>query len=163
MLQNKNRQFYAVYTNNLRKRFFKAFPISNGMKKVLPFLLSIILFSITAFGFFAMGHDGSHGGCLAATAKGASCPENNPLAYVNFHFGALKTFSQAVLDYGISGALILFSLVLSLLVFARSESSQIAALESKRYYRKFLLFSPFPITVATNHWLALHENSPSVI
>ena len=110
-----------------------------------------------------MGHNGGegHGGCLAATAEGAPCPENNPLAYVNFHFSALKSFSQAVLDYGVSGVLILFSLTLSFLVFVKSESSQTAAFEPKRYYRKFLLLSPFPIAIAVNHWLALHENSPS--
>ena len=133
------------------------------MKKVFPFLLVISLFSISTLGFLAIGHEGSHGGCLAATAQGMPCPESNPLAYVNFHFGALKSFSQAVLDYGVSGALILFSLVLSLLVFARSEFSQIAALEPKRYYRRLLSLSPFPVTIAANHWLALHENSPSVV
>ena len=131
------------------------------MKRVFPLLLSIIIFSITAFGFFAMGHSGGHTSCFAAGAQGAPCPERDPLAYVDFHLGALKTFSQAVLDYSASSVLILFSLVISLLVFAKSESSQIAALEPKRYYRKLLLLSPFPVTLTTNHWLALHENSPS--
>lgn len=134
----------------------------NRMKKALPFILSIILFSITTLGFLAMGHGGGHGGCLAARAEGAPCPENNPLAYVNFHFSALKTFSQAVLDHSSSSALILFSLVVSLLVFAKSESSQTAIFELKRYHHKFLLLSPFPIAAVINHWLALHENSPSL-
>ena len=134
------------------------------MKKVLPFVLSIILFSITTFGFLAMGHSGGgHGGCLAATAEGAPCPENNPLAYVNFHFGAIKAFSQAVLENGISGVFILFSIAVSLLAFAKSDSSQIAVLETKTYFRKLLMFAPFPIIAAVNHWLALHENSPSSV
>ena len=131
------------------------------MKKVFPLLLSIIIFGITAFGFLAMGHSGGHTSCFAAGAQGAPCPERNPLGYVDFHFGTFKAFSLAVLDYSAPIALIIFSLVISLLVFAKSESSQIAALEPKRYYRKLLLLSPFPVTLATNHWLALHENSPS--
>ena len=133
------------------------------MKRVFPFLLSIIIFSITAFGFFAMGHSGGHTSCFAAGAQGAPCPERDPLAYVDFHFGAFKAFSQAVLDYGVSSVLILFSLILSFLVFEKSDPSQIAALEPKRYYRKLLLLSPFPVTLAANHWLALHENSPSFV
>ena len=73
------------------------------MKFSITTLLILSIIGLAAFGFFGVlcqngaGHNCCIAELIAKTITGQACPENNTLAYIDFHFGALKSLSTAVL------------------------------------------------------------------
>lgn len=137
------------------------------MKSVFTAVVIGSFLSIAIFGVFAMNHGGEHNhGCIAATAQGvADCPNQaNPFAFLTFHFDAFKSFSTATVGSPLTSAL-LISLALIfisfLALFFRDTAQVFSRLQA--HQRKRQESFGFPFRLQLNHWLALHENSPSII
>ncbi len=132
------------------------------MKVLFATLLISAFFGVAVFGVFAMNH-GEHalGGCIAATVNGAPCPDdNNPLASIAFHLNVFKSFSTATF---VGFAVGLFLIALALVYSSRALlSSQINSSPKQASFSSFIASSPPSIAEYICHWLALHENSPSV-
>lgn len=137
---------------------------TNDMKSAPAVILGFIFLSIAVFGVFAMNHgeEYGHAGCIGALARGMACPTetNGPLAFIEFHLSAFKSFSTASLGSLLAFAVLLLFLSLALTaVFneRRGEKPIEAAREQGRG-------ADPPSYLATRyfiHWLSLHENSPS--
>lgn len=83
------------------------------MKKNLAVFITCSFVAIAVFGVFAMNHgESSHGRCIAETAAGADCPQNNIFATANFLLNVFKSFSTANLI-----SIIFLALVASLMGF----------------------------------------------
>ena len=123
------------------------------MRKFATILIVIGFSAITVFGIFAMNHGHNEAGCIAASAQGATCPNTeNTLSFIAFHLGAFKNFSTATF---IVTALLSIAILLSTagsLVVAPSYSGR----------QLFSLSVPL-LKQRLTRWLALHENSPSLI
>ena len=65
-------------------------------------LIAFSFIGITLFGFTALGHENGHAnnsGCIAIAMKGIDCPrEINALAFLDFHFSALRIFYTAIIE-----------------------------------------------------------------
>lgn len=121
--------------------------------------------AIAVFGIFAMNHGGGHSrGCVAATVQGdADCPlvAGNMIAFLAFHFDVFKSFSTATLNSSFAGMLlIVLALVSMSLLFSEKTIPAFSnpQINKRRQESLKLRFRNNLI-----HWLALHENSPSVI
>jgi hypothetical protein len=130
----------------------------------------MVIFSFAAiavFGVFAMNHGGEHShGCIAATAQGvADCPNQaNPFAFLAFHLDAFKSFSTATVGSLLASALLValaLIFVSFLALFFKDTAPLLSRLQT--HQRKRQESFEFPFRLQLNHWLALHENSPSVI
>lgn len=90
------------------------------MKSPLTILLVLSILGLAAFGFLGIlcGNSGGHGCCIAEviakTVNRFDCPQNNIAAYIDFHFGALKSLSTAV--FGVTSFALLISMLMSLVV-----------------------------------------------
>ena len=133
------------------------------MKRFLTAALILSFVAIAVFGFLAIGHGQ---GCIATLAQGGECRnDNNPFAATFFHLDAFKEFSTAVFgDASVSLALafIIFVFAMAAQTLSRS-AGQIAlpvlAVRWERLHQSFGAISKEKLS----RWLALHENSPSVI
>ena len=135
------------------------------MKSALTTFVILSVVSIAAFGFLAMGHGAGreHGGfCLGAIAQSAPCPEKDPLGFASFHLTAFQSFSQAVFSANFLSALLLITL-LAITLFSLKVSFLIPQFNVRYGEIRGLADAPFPLVQKLNHWLALHENSPSVL
>lgn len=136
------------------------------MKRASTVIIIGAFLAVAVFSVFAMNHGGEHGhGCIAAIAQGvADCPNQaNPFAFLAFHLDAFKSFSTATVGFPLASAL-LVALALILVSFFTLFFKDIAPASSRLARRgKQQESFEFPFCLQLNHWLALHENSPSVI
>jgi len=132
------------------------------MKGLFTVSLISVFAAIAVFGVFMMDHGGqSHSGCIAATANGALCPEGNALASIAFHLNAFKNFSTAIFASSIAA---LFILALALAYFLRLPAGLCAnSFSEQRYFSNSFGEQVYPARKYILRWLALHENSPSLI
>ena len=127
--------------------------------KVLPVFIVLSFIGIAVFGAFAMAEDteNNHNGCIASTAKGASCPMENGFSSFAFHINAFKSFSTAILNGSLASLMLLFmafalALVFRLILKTFSETHQ----NIKIFKNHFFGFQS-----AVVHWISIHENSPN--
>ena len=133
----------------------------NVMKSAYAGIVIIAFVAIAVGGFLAMSRDAHHYGCIAETATGANCPENNIFAAANFHLDVFRNFSTATFGTNLLASL----LVLVLLVIGTGLSTLLGSLVPPRLnfaYSRYgsEQFSP-PPKQQFLRWLALHENSPA--
>jgi hypothetical protein len=127
---------------------------------VLTLLISFV--AITVFGFAMMGPDDGHMGCIAAMAQGATnCP--GAFDMVTLHLNAFNMFSSAVFGQNILSAMILALNIFLLLLLSALFGSHLTLLFISGDFRTRRCFEPPRPTfgIQLNHWLSLHENSPS--
>lgn len=126
-----------------------------------------IIFSfvgIAVFGFTAMNHENNHGyGCIATTAQGINCSnESGIMNLASFHSGVFKGFSTALL--GQSTAVLLNMLFLLAIGIGISSVRARALIPAQlRAYEKLSPSLFFTFATELTHWLALHENSPTIL
>ena len=140
----------------------------------MKFLLTTILLagfvSIAVFGVFGMNHGNGQGhdmvskNCIAATAKGMDCPkEAKPLDFAAFHINVFKVFSLATFGENIMNALLLAFTSLLFIGLAFFSQFLFRPPQLALYRYRFRdSFSP-PQKQELTRWLALHENSPTII
>lgn len=128
------------------------------------YLVSALLISFVAvavFGFAMMDPDNSHMGCIAAMAQGTtSCP--GAFDMVLLHLNAFNMFSSAV--FGQNVLSLIFALyIFFLLFFSAFLGGHLVSLPLSGDFRTRHYFELPRQTfgVRLNHWLSLHENSPS--
>ncbi len=127
------------------------------MSKYLAIVSIISFIAIAVLGFIAINHNGKLHvlGCIASLKEEAFCPEENVLAFINFHLNVLRSFSIAV--FNILPALALF-FVLSFLSLNLKEKIQ--NLANYLYFKKRQTNLSF-IRLIFMDWLSFHENSPN--
>ena len=137
------------------------------MKSAVTIFLIISFVFVAVFGVTGMnfGQNDMHN-CIAATVSGSDCPlETNSIDFVTFHLSVLKGFSKAVFDSLLLLSTFFGLAFVSIFVIRRvvwdgkfkpplfvSATELKASMESsinkrREFYR----------------WLAMHENSPSLI
>lgn len=122
------------------------------MRKLLALLTIVGFFGIAVFGVFAMNQGHNETGCIAASAHGAACPnEENTFSFIAFHLNAFKNFSTATF---VGIFLVLIAALLS--TTGRLEIAPRYSV-SKRPLNLGVLLLKQRLT----YWLSLHENSPS--
>ena len=95
------------------------------MNLPITILLILSIAGLAAFGFLGVlcesgaGHNCCIAELIAKTVTGQACPQNNALAYIDFHFGALKSLSTAVFG-AFDFVFIIFGLMGMVLVLART-------------------------------------------
>lgn len=132
------------------------------MKPYLAIAVVLSFMGIAVFGIFAMNYSGgAHSDCIAATVSGGPCPvESNPLASVAFHFDAFKNFSTATVVSFTTSLLLALTLVFALYALP---GFQINFFPKQASFSKYLKEQSFPLRQCIYRWLALHENSPTLI
>lgn len=130
----------------------------------------IILFGVvglSVFGFLGVSCErgGSWHCCIAEIMYQTACPHGDQSAYIDFHFGALKSFSAAVFGDAVPAFTFIFFVFLAALtpVFARNNE-----IPKKITINLFGLFNDFQESIFLFkqkyiRWLALHENSPAFL
>ena len=95
------------------------------MNLPITILLILSIAGLAAFGFLGVlcesgaGHNCCIAELIAKTVTGQACPQNNALAYIDFHFGALKSLSTAV--FGVSDfVFMIFGLIGMVVALART-------------------------------------------
>jgi hypothetical protein len=127
------------------------------MKFALLVLLIISFFGLAVLGFMGMamavGH--GHSSCIATAIQGRACPEASGTAgFINFHAGAVKFFSTAVIGVSALAFLALLSTAFSVSIL-----NHLRRLPLLFKYR-VLQFLLAPVALpgeALNFWLILHE------
>ena len=125
-------------------------------------LILIIFVSVALFSFSTMGHEeNSHGNCAIAALQGFACLGNSALAFVDFHLGALKIFSSALVGQILASVLALIAFMTLALYF----SGKTLIPDKIFHFYVFWDFysADFPIKKQLLHWLSIHENSPTLI
>ena len=136
------------------------------MKSVISVFTIIGFISVAVFGFAAMNHNSnySHGGCVAAATQGTDCPKGSDVtAFLNFHFYAFRSFSLATIGENVMSAL---SLAFTSLLFIGPAFFSFFLLHPPKlvFYRyQFQNSFPPPQKQKLTRWLALHENSPTIL
>ncbi len=131
------------------------------MRFYLILTLLISFAAIAVFGFAMMGPNDGHMGCIAAMAQGAT---GCPLAFdmVTLHLNAFNMFSSAVFGQNVLSLVLALNVFLLLLIFALFGSHLMPLLVGGDLHAGYNFESSSPIFSAQlNHWLSLHENSPS--
>ena len=132
----------------------------------MKYLATILL--IGFIGIATLGILGMHTGvqdhsqdCIAAIAKGIDCPEQiTTLEYLTFHLETYKNLILTTLNEGLTSLVLLtfISLLYIYLAFLYPNKSQRLG-----YYGPVRSFSYNRGTQKFTDWLALHNNSPSLI
>ena len=133
------------------------FAILKTMRILATQLLIISFFGLAVLGFAGMAMAAGHGhsDCIATAVQGAVCPEApGTVGFINFHAGAVRFFSTAV----IGASALMFLLLLSAL-FYESISDNLRRLLLLLRYRvpQFLLMPAALPSETLNFWLFLHE------
>lgn len=141
------------------------------MKLPLTTLLILSIIGLVAFGFLGIlcGNGGGHGCCIAEviakTVTRQACPQSSVLAYIDFHFGALKSLSTAV--FGTSGLalmiLALISLIVSLATIDIYNRISLRLPVFLHYLSQDPLEGVFQFKKEHIRWLALHERCDAVL
>jgi len=125
--------------------------------KYLTITLILSFISIAVFGVFGMNHGAGHG-CIAATLAGGACPETNTASFLAFHLGAFKSFGTATIVLSALAFLILlFSAFGNVFVICAGQTA------FKKRNPGIKSDTNFASQRQLVHWLAFHENSPSLI
>ena len=136
------------------------------MNSFVTILLILSIIGLAAFGFFAVlcengaGHNCCIAEIIAKTVTRQACPQNNALAYIDFHFGALKSLSTAVFD----APLFLFLAIVLLGLISVVLSSRIFEHKINSRFSLFLYYlsqdsmeGVFQFKKSYLRWLALRE------
>lgn len=123
---------------------------------------------IVVFGFAAMNHSGGHNanGCIASATKGIDCKDTATVFdFALFHISVFKSFSTAVLSGNFISVILLFFAFMFFVRIWRKKSNGLDVSQ----LNTFLIFNARSLELFFssvkrdfNHWLALHENSPSM-
>ena len=137
----------------------------NNMKFWLAIVTAVSFVSIAVLGIYTMNHGGepAHSGCLAATANGAPCrDESNAWSFLALHLDAFKSFSIATMGSSLAFFLVILTILVSFVykVLPRVPSLTLPLSCTAQKQRPYS--SEYPNRLQFIHWLALHENSPSV-
>ena len=150
------------------------------MQRTTPILLLVAVTALLAFGAFAMNMNMQGGvqgksavSCIAVAVRGVSCPENaGTIGFLSFHFNAWKDLAAARAGM-FAAAAVLATLAAA---FAASRAPRFGAAASRRASGLLMLsfawqsrlrarepdaFTP-PFLQELTHWIALHEQSPSL-
>lgn len=141
----------------------------NESMKYAGIVLLTGFISVAVFGVFGMNHGGgqSHdmasSNCIAATAKGTGCPEEaSPINAVAFHLDTLKDFSLAIFGEDLSVSFLMFVLLATSIGFL----ILLGNTAPPRFNFAYERYKPGRLDTSSKrkffHWIALHENSPSV-
>lgn len=131
------------------------------MKSAFATFIVIAFIAVAVFGIFVMNLEASEGhvSCLASTVKGAFCPESaGPLAFIDFHLSAFKSFSSAVFGPAV---LVVLLIALVIVIPGIGKAQVFAPGLSTIFSDSRLALEPLLSERRHRHWLALHENSPS--
>ncbi|MBI2640333.1 MAG: hypothetical protein HYW91_00390 [Candidatus Sungbacteria bacterium] len=133
------------------------------MRLTLALIILSVLLGMGIFGFAGISCEAGAGAhcCLAEIINLSICPSENPLAVIDFHFGALQSFSTATIDAGVIAAflvLAVFTLVFSAALFSMTPDLHIIT----RGFWETLPRISASARVESLSWLALHENSPAI-
>lgn len=127
------------------------------VNKFLVKLLLVGFIGIAVFGFLAMGHSADFKGkCLASVVNRSICPVNMADA-VNFYLSAFKSFSLAVLSFGLNlmALAAVFAAVLCFVIFSPLFNFNSFS------FSKSVFAAPANIKRNFLRWLSLHEQSPN--
>lgn len=136
------------------------------MKSILTSIVIFSFIGIAVFGIFAMAHsmNQEHGGCIAATSRGESCPiESNLLQTLAYHFDSFRSFSTAILSGNFDNSLLLlfaFALLVGFWIF-RNTGLKFSVSSLNQNAFGLLESRESLLQLNLTHWLSLHENSPS--
>jgi len=124
---------------------------------IIVSLTTTAIFGIWSVHFGMQSHDGN---CLVATIQGTDCPEQvNPIDYLTFHLNILKNFSLAIL-HNLTAAFLALCLIILIVLSGTLLNPPIPP----RFLH--ILFNQQSLRPALQynllHWLANHENSPSL-
>ena len=127
------------------------------MRSISASLLIISFFGLAVLGFAVMPMATGHGrmDCIATAVQGAICPEApGTVGFINFHAGAVRFFSTAILAVSVLALLALFSAT-----FSASILDHLRSLPLFFKYRapQFLLTSAALPRDDLNFCLLLHE------
>ncbi|OGL64817.1 hypothetical protein A3B21_03795 [Candidatus Uhrbacteria bacterium RIFCSPLOWO2_01_FULL_47_24] len=130
------------------------------MRKVIGILLLSSFIGIAVFGFIAMGHTLTHGGCIASAAQGMNgCMEQGTgTGSVFFHLKIFKSFSQALITSALLALIASFILLGRVMYFNANEIDT-----TKGQSISFFTIMNAQIWMRARgrftRWLALHESS----
>lgn len=141
------------------------------MNIYLTTLLILSILGLAAFGFLGIlcGNGGGHGCCIAEviakTVNRQDCPQNNIAAYIDFHFGALKSLSTAVFGASVFASLIfaLLGLVLALAIIILEHKINLRLPVFLHYLLREPSEGVFQFKKEHIRWLALHERRDAVL
>lgn len=121
--------------------------------KFSAFFLVIAFFSVAILGFLGVSHmNGYHSRCLTETARAADCPQQSVVAFINFNFNTLKSFSTAILTLAVFFAA-LFIFLYAIVAVARPLSNL------ANFWRQEFKSSPI-VSESLRGFLSLREKSP---
>ena len=129
------------------------------MKRSIAFISIVALIAVAIFGFMAIGHGVHHLGCIAETATGTACPENNIFNAANFLLNAFKGFSMAYLNPLALQVLFLLCACTAILILSNIQKHWT---DSPRPSRTEEIQLSLPLKFDLNHWLSLHEKRDPV-
>ncbi|KKU85829.1 MAG: hypothetical protein A3I38_02800 [Candidatus Wildermuthbacteria bacterium RIFCSPLOWO2_02_FULL_47_10] len=140
--------------------------LNSNMKGFLAAAILISFAAIAFFGYTAVHIEKSHPKvrCITEQMRGAQCPDaRNQFAVADFHLGALKSFSLAIAEGGgmnfVSGLAVLFAAML----LAIAAPVLLCVPQVPQFLRGFPARAYlFCLRPKFTHWLALHENSPTI-
>ena len=118
---------------------------------------------VAGFSFLAMNHEEAdgHNGCIAATANDMTCPMVlGAFESAIFHIDTFKSFSLAVVG---SGVAILFVLIFAAIASRSLFANRAIFADRYSFLHRRAFYVPKLFEKSLAHWLALHENSPSII
>lgn len=132
--------------------------------------VNFIIFSFIAvavFGFMAMNHNIGHEskGCIAVV-QGIDCKNTaGDFNLALFHINAFKGFSTALFNKSFISVFLLFIFCVFFIKFWRKKNVYILLLKFLNLRKIFYFLESFfnSFIKELNHWLSLHENSPTVI
>lgn len=128
------------------------------MKIFTAIIVGSAFFAIAVLGFIAIGVEGEHAGCIAKTAFGAVCPDNT-FAFIDFHLGALKSFSS-----GIAASILAAAFLIALFSLSLTAAPALHYLEKIRraaFSRVSDDIKPGSYRRRLRSWISRSENSPN--
>jgi len=144
---------------------YSSYAISS-MKSLFTTILLVSFVGIGFLGFAGMYHSNQQNhndGCIWATSQGINCPkQSNPINYLTLHLNAFKDFSTVIFD-NVATTLLIFSLFIvgaTLGILLENLAPPKLSLAYQRLKRSDSFHSSFQYKLI--HWLALHENSPTI-
>lgn len=135
--------------------------------RYLGIFLIIGFIGLAVFGFLGMHSEmqDHNGDCAVATVQGGDCPkQSNLFNYITFHLDIFKSFSIAIFEESL--LIFILTIVLLSIFFGLSKLLENLIFFKLNFicsrYRQLELFGLYAKRKFF-HWLAFHENSPSIL
>lgn len=136
------------------------------MKELFLILLIMSFISIAVLGVFSMHSEMQNhsDNCVAAAVQGTDCPkQNNIFDFLFFHFGAFKNLLTVIPGNPAFLLSIFYSFIIWIAIGVLFGNSEPPIFSFTRYKLKQLKSFSLLFRYKFFYWLALHENSPTVL